>query len=299
MISLAEWRAGGRSMRFDGHAVRLYEGGNEDGPPLLLLHGFPTAAWDWHKLWPDLARHYRLLAPDFLGFGDSDKPPDYPYSFRAQADLCEQALAERDIDRYLLLAHDYGDTVAQELLARRVDRGDDRGPVAVCLLNGGIFPAAQQPTRLQRLLAGPLGPIVGLLLSRRAAEKGLAKVFGDATRPSAEEMAGFMSLIEAGNGRRILPRLLKYLDERRRNADRWVGALTASPAPLLFIDGLLDPVSGGNMTAVWRSLLPAAGLVELAHVGHYPQVEDPAAVLEPLLGFLAEAAAALGPGGPQ
>ena len=108
-----------------------------------------------------------------------------------------------------------------------------------------------------------------------------------------------MSLIESGNGRRILPRLLKYLDERRRNADRWVGALTASPAPLLFIDGLLDPVSGGNMTAVWRSLLPEAGLVELADVGHYPQVEDPAAVLEPLLGFLAEAAAALGPGGPQ
>jgi pimeloyl-ACP methyl ester carboxylesterase len=286
-------------MPFDGHTVRVYEGGQEDAPPLLLLHGFPTAAWDWHKLWPELARRYRLTAPDFIGFGDSDKPADYPYSFRAQADLCEQALAAGGVDRYLLLAHDYGDTVAQELLARRVDRGDDRGPVAVCLLNGGIFPAVQQPTRLQRLLAGPLGPFVGPLLSRRAAEKGLAKVFGPATQPSAEEMAGFMSLIEAGNGRRILPRLLKYLDERRRNADRWVGALTASPAPLLFIDGLLDPVSGGNMTAVWRSLLPEAGLVELAHVGHYPQVEDPAAVLEPLLEFFEGAAAPLRSGGTQ
>ena len=124
-------------------------------------------------------------------------------------------------------------------------------------------------------------------------------MFGPATQPSAEEMAGFMSLIEAGNGRRILPRLLKYLDERRRNADRWVGALTDSPAPLLFIDGLLDPVSGGNMTAVWRSLLPEAGLVELDHVGHYPQVEDPAAVLEPLLEFFAGPATKLAPTGPQ
>ena len=299
MIALSDWRARGRSMRFDGHSIRMYEGGTAGGPPLLLIHGFPTAAWDWHKLWPELGRRYHLVAPDLLGYGDSDKPTDYPYSFRAQADLCEQALAERGIDRYLLLAHDYGDTVAQELLARRVDRGDDRGPVAVCLLNGGIFPAAQQPTRLQRLLAGPLGPIVGLLLTRRGAEKGLAKVFGHATQPSAEEMAGFMSLIEANNGRRILPGMLKYLDERRRNADRWVGALTASPAPLLLIDGLLDPVSGGNMTALWRSLLPEAGLVELDHVGHYPQVEDPAAVLEPLLEFLAGPATELASAGNQ
>lgn len=106
-------------------------------------------------------------------------------------------------------------------------------------------------------------------------------------------------LYEGGNGRRILPRLLQYLDERRRHADRWVGALTASPAPLLFIGGLLDPVSGGNMTAIWRSLLPEAGLVELADVGHYPQVEDPAAVLQPLLEFFAGAAASLQQGGTQ
>ena len=67
----------------------------------------------------------------------------------------------------------------------------------------------------------------------------------------------------------------------------------------MFIDGLLDPVSGANMTEVWRNLLPEAGLVELAHVGHYPQVEDPAAVLEPLLEFLAGVAAPLRPAPPQ
>ena len=106
---------------------------------------------------------------------------------------------------------------------------------------------------------------------------------GPATQPSRAEMAAFWALIDGGNGRRIVPRLLGYLDERRRHADRWVGALTASPVPLRLIDGLLDPVSGGNMTERWRRLLPRADLVELKDVGHYPQIEAPATVLEAAL----------------
>ena len=118
------------------------------------------------------------------------------------------------------------------------------------------------------------------MLPRRGIERGLARVFGADTAPSAEEMATFLALIDHDNGRLLVPKILGYLDERRRHADRWVGALVASPAPLLLVDGLLDPVSGSNMTARWRATLPHAGLVELAGVGHYPQIEAPAAVLE-------------------
>lgn len=285
MTNLDSWRNSGRTMRFDGHAVRVYEAGADDASPLLLVHGFPTAAWDWHKVWPALARRYRLIAPDLLGFGFSAKPPDYPYSFRAQADLCEQALAERGIDRYGLLAHDYGDTVAQELLARRIERGHDRGPNRVCLLNGGIFPDIQRPTRLQRLLAGPLGPVVARALTRRAVARGLARVFAPRTRPPADEMAAMLALIEHDGGRLLVPRLLAYLDERRRHAARWVAALEDSPAPLMLVNGLLDPVSGRHMAERWRALLPDAGLVELDDVGHYPQLEAPGRVLEACLTF--------------
>jgi pimeloyl-ACP methyl ester carboxylesterase len=274
---------------------QLYSPQFTDKLPILLIHGFPTAAWDWHKLWPVLAGRYRLVAPDLLGFGYSAKPRNYPYSFAAQADLCEQALAERGIERYLLLAHDYGDTVAQELLARRIERGDERGPSRVCLLNGGIFPDAQQPTRLQRLLAGPLGPLLARALPRRAIERGLARVFGADTQPSAEELATFLALIDHRDGRLLVPKLLGYLDERRRHADRWVGALLASPAPLLLVDGLLDPVSGSNMTTRWRAALPDAGLVELTGVGHYPQIEAPAAVLEACERFFGTPREAPGP----
>jgi pimeloyl-ACP methyl ester carboxylesterase len=273
-------------MRYRGHRVMVYRGGDPGGSPLLLIHGFPTAAWDWHKIWDALGEKHMLIAPDLIGFGYSDKPRDFPYSFREQADLCEAALGESGAVSYRVLAHDYGDTVAQELLARRIEIGPAHGLGSVCLLNGGIFPELQRPRPIQKMLAGRLGPVLAKLMSRESALSSLAAVFGPDTQPSPEEQAAFWELIEFNDGRRVLPGLLQYLRERRENRDRWVSALTRSPVPVMLIDGLLDPVSGAPMTEGWRRMVPGGDLVELPRVGHYPQLEDPDAVIAACLPFL-------------
>src|SRR5262249_62054689 len=59
------------------------------GPWLTLLHGFPTSSWDWAAVARLLEPTFRVLAFDFLGFGDSDKPRDHEYSIDEQADLTE------------------------------------------------------------------------------------------------------------------------------------------------------------------------------------------------------------------
>ncbi|MCB0571640.1 MAG: alpha/beta fold hydrolase, partial [Phaeodactylibacter sp.] len=82
-MELNEWQKAGRSFRYGQHRVFYREEGR--GEALLLLHGFPTASWDWHKLWEPLSEQFHLIAPDFIGFGFSDKPRPYPYSIRDQA----------------------------------------------------------------------------------------------------------------------------------------------------------------------------------------------------------------------
>ncbi len=285
MTSLESWRTLGRSQTFDGQNIVVYEGGKRHGTPMLLIHGFPTAAWDWHKIWPALGQTYRLVAPDLLGFGFSDKPRTYPYSFRKQADLCETVLRSRGISRYHILSHDYGDTVAQELLARQIESAPDPRPLSACMLNGGIFPDRQQPILMQRLLAGALGPFLARLLNKKMGIRSLSRVFGADTKPTAGESEAYWQLMSHDNGHRIIHRILAYLEERRRSQDRWVGALTDSQVPLMLIDGLLDPVSGTNMTARWKELLPHSELVELPHIGHYPQMEAPEEVLQACLPF--------------
>ncbi|RBO94136.1 alpha/beta fold hydrolase [Nocardia puris] len=280
MDDFATWRANGHRFTHRGHQIFLAEGGSGGGETLLCLHGFPTASWDWHPIWPDLcARFGHVLAPDMIGFGWSAKPRDYDYSIADQADLHESLLRERQVRRVHLLAHDYGDTVAQELLARAADRaavGDDSLVIAsVCLLNGGLFPETHRPRAVQRLLASPLGPVVGALGGERAFTRSLAAVFGPRTQPSPEELRRFWLLWHNHHGNRNAHKLIRYMAERRAHRERWVGALTRAPMPVRLIDGALDPVSGAHMVRRYRELVPDPDVVELADVGHYPQVEAP------------------------
>jgi pimeloyl-ACP methyl ester carboxylesterase len=278
-VNLEQWRQLGRRVDYHGHDIALYEGGRADRPTMLLIHGFPTAAWDWHRLWPALADSYRLLAPDLIGYGFSAKPRRFPYSISAQADLCEAIIADAGVSRFHVLAHDYGDTVAQELLARRIESEQPDGMRSLCLLNGGVFPERHRPRVIQTLLASRMGPLLARLMSKGRAMESLCAVFGPDTRPDSHEQEVLWQLMDAHEGRRVMPKLLSYIRERELNRERWVGALAASPIPLLFINGLLDPVSGAHMVDRWRELLPQSPVQTLPGIGHYPQLEDPDSVL--------------------
>jgi pimeloyl-ACP methyl ester carboxylesterase len=82
-----------------------------------------------------------------------------------------------------------------------------------------------------------------------------------------------------------MPRLLRYIDERRRQRTRWVGALTQTRLPLRLINGPEDPVSGAHMARRYAELVPNADIVSIPGIGHYPQVEAPDRVLRAFLEF--------------
>jgi len=281
-IPLAAWRASAREFSFHGHRIRYWTAG--EGEPLLLIHGFPTASWDWHKLWQPLAERYRVVVCDMLGFGFSAKPRGHAYSLLEQADLQQALLADLGIPEPVhVLAHDYGDSVAQELLARHVEQ---RVRVASCVfLNGGLFPETHHPVRVQKLLLGPFGWLVGRLFSRRSLAASFARVFGAQTQPSAAELDDYWRLIAEGNGPAVMHRLIRYMPERVARRERWVSAMQDCGVPLRVIDGAADPISGAHMVARYRELIPAADCVLLEDIGHYPQVEAPSQVLDHYLAF--------------
>lgn len=119
-MTLSEWKADGQYFDYKSQQIFTRDRGN--GQNLLLIHGFPTASWDWYKMWDKLESGFRLLTLDMLGFGFSGKPRNYSYSILDQADLIEQFLEIKQVKQVHILSHDYGDTVAQELLARQIER---------------------------------------------------------------------------------------------------------------------------------------------------------------------------------
>jgi pimeloyl-ACP methyl ester carboxylesterase len=281
------WQAAARTFSHGGHSLAWWEGGA--GEPLLLIHGFPTASWDWSAVWPPLARRFRLVAMDMLGFGFSSKPRPHVYSIAEQADLYEALLAELGIARCHVLAHDYGDSVAQELLARfeerraRGGRGFALG--SICFLNGGLFPEAHRARPVQVALEGPQGAAVSALLDEARFAAGFGEVFGPRTQPTPAQLAEFWRGIAHADGQRIWHLLIRYMEERRTHRERWVGALQGATIPLRLVDGPEDPVSGAHLAERYRELVPGADVVLLPGIGHYPQVEAPDEVVAAFLAF--------------
>ena len=285
--ALAEWEASGEYVAYDGERIFVRRARPSLAPALLLIHGFPTASWDWHALWPALTARFQVLAPDMLGFGFSTKPRGYAYSIAGQATLLETLLRDASIEEYHILAHDYGDTVAQELLARQEQNGHKPRVRSVAFLNGGLFPETHRALLAQRLLLSPLGPWLTPLLKRNALARSMRRIFGPATPPDDATIDEFWLLIECNNGIAAMPRLIRYIHERRVQRERWVGALQRTRIPLKLIDGAADPISGAHMAQRYRELVPDADITLLPAIGHYPQIEAPAAVLAAYFDFLA------------
>lgn len=288
-ITLEQWRACGRTYMHRGHPIfYVDETTGNPGPVLLLIHGFPTASWDFTPMWARLSKRFsRLIVADLIGFGFSAKPRGYVYDLVDQADLNEGLLKELGIDRAHMLAHDYGVSVAQELLARHMERTPPRLEwLSVTLLNGGLFPETHRLRPAQTALLGRMGWLIARLSSEGKFSAGMRQIFGPKTKPSAEEMHAFWRLYSENGGHRQGHRLIRYILDRRKHRERWVGALQKTSVPLRLINGPEDPVSGAHMAARYRELVPNPDIVSLPEIGHYPQVEAPDAVADAFIAFV-------------
>ncbi|MEU5160058.1 alpha/beta hydrolase [Streptomyces sp. NPDC020875] len=113
-----------RTATVDGHRIFYREAGPADAPAIVLLHGYPTSSFMFRELIPLLAGDYRVIAPDYLGFGHSDAPPvsEFDYTFDALAELTSGLLDQLGPDRYALYVQDYGAPVGWRLALKHPER---------------------------------------------------------------------------------------------------------------------------------------------------------------------------------
>lgn len=93
-----------------------------NAPVLLLLHGFPSASHQFRRLIDSLGRHYRLIAPDYPGFGHTRTPEDFTYSFERLADIVEGFTEQLGLTRYAMYVFDFGAPIGFRLALRHPER---------------------------------------------------------------------------------------------------------------------------------------------------------------------------------
>jgi haloacetate dehalogenase len=137
-----------RSLAVNGVTINVAMKGN--GPPLLLLHGYPQTHVMWHKIAPALAEHYTVVAPDLRGYGDSSKPEGddqhLTYSKRTMAADQVAVMSALGFDRFRIAGHDRGGRVTHRLCLDHPDR-----VIRAAVLD--IIPTPEVFKRLNKLVA--------------------------------------------------------------------------------------------------------------------------------------------------
>ncbi|XOV81304.1 MAG: alpha/beta fold hydrolase [Aestuariibacter sp.] len=284
-ININDYTHAANFVSLDEHQIAFWQAECESRKNVLFIHGFPSASCDWYHQWHALKGEANLLAMDMLGFGLSAKPFPHEYTLAEQAHLVSRLLEHKKWQHCHIVAHDYGDSVAQQLLYMQEQQQLPCEIRSISFLNGGLFSEAHRPLLIQKILKSPVGQWLIPFLSERSLGNGLKKVFGANTPPSAQELNTIWQLLNHHNGKRCMPAILQYISERTIRREDWLQAIRATSVPMQFINGRLDPISGEHMAQRLRELVPEVHTI-LLDVGHYPQLEAPEQVNKALQQFL-------------
>jgi haloalkane dehalogenase len=267
------------------HGLRMHYVDEGAGEPVLLLHGEPTWAYLYRKMIPPLAGVARVVAPDYFGFGRSDKPTgidDYTYDFHYEA--IDRLVEELDLRETAVVVQDWGGPIGLRLAVERPER-----VARLVILNTGIGAGrAPSPEWLRfrefvrrvgtDLVPGQLVRISCVIELDDEVVEGY-----DAPFPVPESKAGVLAFPE------LVPtevdhRSAAKMVEVRESLTQW-----QKPTLVLFSDS--DPIFSPRTAERMASLIPGAGPAEIvAGAGHFLQEDKGEEIADRIVRFLATGA---------
>lgn len=267
-----------------GVKVHYQEAGQPDAPAMILIHGFAASNLVWSKVLLELAEAgFRVIAPDLLGYGYSDKPRHLDYTIPRQAEMVVDLMQRLGIERAVLIGSSYGGAIAATIAL------DHPELVEKLILVGAV--TNNKPTRflLMRLFGSPIiGDILSPLLvgSRRLLRIRMKRVYDrhswvlDERRVDARHLP-----LRTRGAHRAIIRTVRRWDAQRISRDAHL--LTV---PTLLIWGDTDrevPLRDGERL---HEEVPCSRLIVFRACGHLPHEEYPLEFVEVVLNFCAQPA---------
>lgn len=253
------------------------------GPPVVLVHGTPTWSFLWRRLVGALSATHRVIAPDHLGFGLSDKPEGAPYRPADHAARLTALLDHLDVGDAAVVVHDFGGPIGLGYAIERAERVR-----SLVLFNTWMWSLAGDPRveRASQLMGSAFGRFLyrrlnlsprvllpALMTDRSKLTPELHRQYlGPFPRPADREAPWVLAreLVASGD----------WYDSLWRRRD----ALRGKRALLLW--GMRDTTFGPSFLDRWTEALPDAEVVRFAQAGHFVQEEEPEGMVEAVSGFV-------------
>jgi pimeloyl-ACP methyl ester carboxylesterase len=284
------WKKLGTFQSVLGHQLFVIDASTSSAEPnrkketMVFLHGYPTSTFDYYKVFSQLSERYRLVMHDHLGFGFSDKPKDIEYSLIDQADRALELWKQLDLKKVTLFAHDYGTSVATEIIARHNAGELDIEIEKLILCNGSIHIELSQLRTIQKLLKHKFwGKYVAMLTNYPIFRKNMRNTFFDKSKVTDDELKEMWKLIELNGGRKIIHKLTQYITERYQYWDRWVGAVKETLIPTKILWAKNDPIAIPEIAELLASEIHNNELIWLENTGHFLMLENPEEWLQHIL----------------
>jgi len=268
-----------RFAEVDGARVHYQEAGEPRAPAMILIHGFASSNLVWSKVLLELAdAGFRVIAPDLLGYGYSDKPRELDYTIPRQAEMIVSLMQRLGIERAVLVGSSYGGAIAATIALDRPEL------VEKLILVGAV--TNNRPTRflLMRLFGSPIiGDILSPLLagSRRLLRMRMKRVYDrhawvlDERRVDARHLP-----LRTRGAHRAIIRTVRRWDAERISRD---AHLLKVPTLLLWGDTDREvPLRDGERL---RDEVPDSRLIVFRECGHLPHEEYPQAFVEVVTEF--------------
>jgi len=247
------------------HALSYVDEGR--GPAVVMVHGNPSWSYLYRNLISALSVKYRVIAPDHMGCGLSDKPAHYPYCLRTHIANLDALLDYLQIERCVLVVHDWGGAIGMGWAGVNRDR-----IAGLVVLNSAAFPSPRLPLRI----AVCRRPLIGALLVRGLnGFAGAATFMAVAGSMDDRVKKGFLAPYGNWRERVAIHRFIQDIPMRPDHPS-WptLQAVTASlgglrDKPMLLLWGGRDFCFNRLFYEEWRRRFPRAEGVLFAGAGHY------------------------------
>lgn len=261
---------------------RLHYVDEGEGDVILFVHGTPSWSFDYRHLIKHFSKTHRCIAIDHIGFGLSSKPAEYDYSTQNHSSTLEQFVAHLGLADITIVVHDFGGPIGLSFAERNPDK-----ILRIIVLNSWLWSAEAEPEfqRMKRVLKSPLLPFLytWLNFSPRFI---LPASFGDKKLPPGllqQYTAPFPSRSQRKGPLAFAHSLLNdqdWFEQLWQQRDSIKGIHT------LFIWGMKDRVITSHYLDKFISGFTKATVVKLATCGHFPQEEEPQAVIDAMQQFV-------------
>lgn len=264
----------------DGRMHYVDEG---QGDVILMLHGTPMWSFLYRHLIHGLRHRFRVIVPDHLGFGLSDKPADYSYRPAAQARNIAAFIQQLGITRMSMIVHDFGGPIGLSYALANPEQVQ-----RLVLFNTWMWPL--QDDFQKQVVGRLLSSVVGRWLFMRfnfEVNVITPAAFGDRSKLTRAIHAHYRGPLQSHMARRaVWVYARELLGSRRWYADLWAQHHDLQHIPMLLLWGMKDPVFGRAYLERWQRAFPQAQTKTFPRTGHYVQEEQGAALVPDVAAFL-------------